>query len=64
MLITWPGMLETMDANIISEIPFPMPCIFISSPSHIISVVPAVSVMTISIMCIASNFGIALKLRK
>jgi hypothetical protein len=37
-----------IDAKISSEIPFPIPRFVISSPIHIRSVVPAVSVTTIS----------------
>ena len=41
------GMRATMRAKIISEMPLPMPRWVISSPSHITSMVPAVSVITI-----------------
>jgi hypothetical protein len=42
------GMPDAIDAKIISEIPLPMPRWVISSPSHIRSTQPAVSVMTIT----------------
>ncbi len=44
------GMRATMLAKIISEMPLPTPRWVISSPSHITSTVPAVSVITISII--------------
>ena len=42
------GRPETIDAKIISEMPLPMPRWVISSPSHITSTQPAVSVATIT----------------
>ena len=44
------GMRATMPANIIREIPFPIPRSVICSPSHIINAVPAVSVITVMIL--------------
>ena len=41
------GIRETIDAKIISEMPFPIPRWVISSPIHISSTVPAVSEITI-----------------
>ena len=41
------GIRDAIEAKIISEIPFPIPRWVISSPSHISSVVPAVSAITI-----------------
>ena len=55
--MNWPGNLDTIFANMIREIPFPMPWIFISSPSHIMRVVPAVSVITIRTTCGISKSG-------
>ena len=46
--LTPAGALARIDAKISSEIPLPMPRFVISSPIHISSVVPAVSVTTIS----------------
>ena len=46
-----PAGAETrIEAKISSEMPLPIPRFVISSPIHISSVVPAVSVMTISTM--------------
>ena len=42
------GSPETIDAKIISEMPLPMPRWVISSPSHMSSTQPAVSVITIT----------------
>ena len=42
------GMVARIDAKISSEIPFPTPRFVISSPRYMSSVVPAVSVTTIS----------------
>ena len=42
------GIVERIDAKMSSEIPLPMPRFVISSPIHISSAVPAVSVSTIS----------------
>ena len=42
------GMRAAIDAKIISEMPLPMPRWVISSPSHMISTVPAVSETTIT----------------
>ena len=42
-----PGRPETIDAKIINEIPLPMPRCVISSPIHITTTQPAVSVSTI-----------------
>ena len=42
-----PGIRETIDAKIISEMPLPIPRWVISSPIHITSTVPAVSVIAI-----------------
>ena len=44
---TPPGMRETIEAKIISEMPLPMPRWVISSPIHITSTVPAVSEIAI-----------------
>ena len=41
------GSVDRIDAKISSEMPLPMPRFVISSPIHISSVVPAVSVSTI-----------------
>ena len=41
------GIEERIEAKIRSEIPFPIPRFVINSPSHISSVVPAVSVTMI-----------------
>ena len=41
------GMRETIEAKIISEMPLPIPRWVISSPIHISSTVPAVSVIAI-----------------
>ena len=46
--VTPDGMVERIDAKISSEMPLPMPRFVISSPIHISSVVPAVSVTMIS----------------
>ena len=43
------GILETIPANKIIDIPFPTPFWFICSPNHIISAVPAVNVNIITI---------------
>ena len=42
------GMEVRIDAKISSEMPLPMPRFVISSPNHISTIVPAVSVTTIS----------------
>ena len=42
------GIRDAIEAKIISEMPLPMPRWVISSPSHIRSTQPAVSVMTIT----------------
>ncbi len=41
------GRRATIDAKIISEMPLPMPCWVMSSPSHITRTQPVVSTMTI-----------------
>ena len=54
-----PGIRETIDAKIISEMPLPMPRWVISSPIHMSSIVPAVSEMTIRKTLARLKFGIS-----
>jgi hypothetical protein len=60
------GIREAIEAKIISDIPLPTPRWVISSPSHIKSVVPAVSEITIrkTLVKVFSPIGLALPARK
>ena len=51
------GKFAVIEVKISSDMPLPMPRSVISSPSHMISVVPAVSVRTMTAMPIQSTFG-------
>ena len=58
-----------MDAKIISEMPLPMPRWVISSPNHITSTQPAVSVTTITktspnVKPLDDHLGVAARRRK
>ena len=44
------GISATIPANIINEIPFPIPLCVICSPSHIKKIVPATIVVTVEIL--------------
>ncbi len=46
MIPSWLGSWETMLTKMMSDIPLPMPRWVMSSPSHMMSAVPAVIVMT------------------
>ena len=46
IVVTVLGSPETIPTNIIIEIPFPIPLLVISSPSHISKAVPAISEIT------------------
>jgi len=49
VLATALGILATMPAKMIKEMPFPIPLSVICSPNHMMKAVPAVKVMTVRI---------------
>src|SRR5215472_2911771 len=55
---SWPGTTAMIWVKIITDMPLPTPLSVISSPSHMITAVPAVMMMTIVVMVNTDGLGI------